>query len=273
MNQNLPPSFVPDSSSQNPQAQQGLPSSFVPDQQKMPQLNNVGANLKTPPAQGQQQQPGLVQGLVQGVTSPFTNITSTLTDLGARGAELGAYMSGNKQLDTGLIGNINNLENQGIDYGYFGKVRPLQSLGNAVSTGITGGLEASIFAPGAQTLTTSPTMQGVFKAYDMSADEYLAMSASEKADFIEGVLNDPGINASERMVLNKIYESVEPAAAQELGTASLTQSHPLLTLALQNGMKYGKYALGALGAGSLFNLGGSIINRALGSAQPGTITQ
>lgn len=89
----------------------------------------------------EQQQPGLFQGLVQGITKPFAKIGVTAAKLvGTTAGLAGAgvrYLAGDKEGAKQSVNSISKDLNTPVDLGYLGKVRPMgvDDNGNELSTG------------------------------------------------------------------------------------------------------------------------------------------
>lgn len=175
---------------------------------------------ETPP-----QKPGFIQGAIQGLASPFLQVASSVK---------GLYDTA-----TGNTADYNKLENEGQDYGYFGKVKPVGG-GNDVITGSAGDAAKGLLSAagtGAQLGIDAATVGGAVSAVKgliggsrtlsaaapiindisgVSEATFNAASASEKYDALSEALSK-STSASDKMVLNKAINEILPSVSKELG--------------------------------------------------------
>lgn len=117
-----------------------------------------------------EQKPGFIQSIVQSLASPFLRLGATGADIGAQGLEIGADAigEGNSDYANELQNSINNVQKNGIDYGYFGKVTPLGQTGSLagnleqdVGTGLEAGSTVATGATGVpETVTGTAALFG-----------------------------------------------------------------------------------------------------------------
>lgn len=144
---------------------------LIGQNQQQPVGSPVGSNY-TPSAsmpqssqsqQPQQQQPGFLQSMVRGVAQPFLKIGSSLASLGTQSGAIAAYLTGKQGLSDKLQGMTNNIDHNGIDYGYFGKATSLGHTGSFtgdVKEAVgTGGEIGSYLIPGSKVIN-NPILRG-----------------------------------------------------------------------------------------------------------------
>ncbi len=163
--------------------------------------------------------PGGIQGLIQGVASPFLSAISSVRQLGNVGDQA-AY---------------DKMQNEGADYGYFGKARPLGQVeggiktvgdfGSAVGDTLKKGAEIGLDTVSAGGLIkavrgasalASPAVESAMQGFKMSMPEFQALSNAEKLNALTEAVK-AGVSASDRMVLTKAIQEVTPLAEKELG--------------------------------------------------------
>lgn len=81
------------------------------------------------------EQPSGLQSFVQGVAKAPLKILSSIQELGRGLSGVVEYGLGNKEKASKLFAEQDIITNEGVDYGYFGNVKPLSSIKEAIGTG------------------------------------------------------------------------------------------------------------------------------------------
>jgi len=82
-----------------------------------------------------QKAPGFVQGMAQTVAKPFLKLTSNLFEASDNLLAAGSYALGDTERANRINQQIEARKNEGINYGYFGKVKPVETVKDAIGTG------------------------------------------------------------------------------------------------------------------------------------------
>lgn len=196
---------------------------------------------------------GKVQGLVQGVASPFLKMASNVRAIGDI-----AKADTNEE--------INNARTKEYDYGYFGKQKPTQGVKDALVTGAKAGSEIASVIGGAGLLKNvvtgtpkilkGPAVKEVSKLFRMSVDEIGSLSKADQVNLFEEALKRGGneLPAMARREIQHVIQKLLPLADREVGLAP-----GLLKSVASKGGKLGWKALKALpglaGVGSAFWMG------------------
>ena len=100
----------------------------------------------------------VVQGGVQLVTNPFMKIISSLKGLGQEGLSIATQLMGDKKDSDYWQQEYEKNKSEGTDYGYLGKVKPMNGVIDAMATGALAGLTAeSVLGLGRALLTSTAT--------------------------------------------------------------------------------------------------------------------
>lgn len=94
-----------------------------------PISNQPDFNTLTPVTEPQK--PTGLQAFIQDTAKAFLKLPTTVAALGAKTVALGAEVAGRPD----IAQKIDKSVDEGIDYGYFGNVKPISSIGEAVGTG------------------------------------------------------------------------------------------------------------------------------------------
>ncbi len=195
-------------------------------------------------AKKDENKPGLVQGLVQGIanTTGIPKLVATGSDFLKQGLGIGSQIAGMAgvpgatDLSNKIQSGLQDSEKNGVNLGYFGKVTPLGHTGSAmgdlqesVGTGIEGGLTASgiesglgaikgLISGGSKVLAT-PAVESAVSQFKMSMPEFEALSSSEKFNLLSEAVKNGGMSALDKVGIQNAIEKVMPAAMREAGYA------------------------------------------------------
>lgn len=175
--------------------------------------------------------PGFIQSAVQGLTGFIPKLASSVADVGLQGTSIAQQLLGNKQGAADTEQRAQDLENNGMDFGYFGKnVTPLGHTGSALGdfkesagTGIQGGLSVSSAVgaggllkglfQGGTALTSAPVMSILEK--EAGEESVKSLSASEMSNALSYGLSDA--EPAAKPIIQQAINQLAPDVAKEAG--------------------------------------------------------
>lgn len=236
--------------------------SRIDDQSGAPQqsgpvtsFDNTQIPLQKTPVQKTEEKPGFFKRAVRAVANPYLKGASSVA---------GIY-----DAVTGKGDKADKITNEGIDYGYFGKVKPVGAgfdirkplsqnvaplmdsvkVGSRVASDIlltqsVLGAAKSLFGAGS---ALTPASGIVNDLTGLTPEKFASAGSSGQLDILSEALKS-STSASDKLILQKAIEEIAPKALIESGVGSAAELHPLMHAvpnALGNAGKFiGKNILG-----------------------------
>lgn len=188
--------------------QGGASSGFQPAQEQMAQQQSQAP---------QQQGPGFVQSVAQGLAKPFLKLYSSGKEVRQQGYGIAQDVLGDKTGSAQTQQDIEKAKKEGYDYGYLGKVTPLGATGSAVgdlkeSVG-TGAEIASYLIPEAK-FVKNPILRGLTTGATVGGTTGAANAleaGGNVGDVVKGGLTGAAVGAATGGVLGGAAPAVKSA--------------------------------------------------------------
>ena len=172
------------------------------------------SNTQSPQPTQPTSQPGPVQSVIQSAASPFLKIGSSIRSGADLVGSITGQVLGNQSMENSANADYNKGQSQGYDYGYFGKNKPMNGVGDALATGAQAGVEVGgVIGAGALGASALGLMGGATSG----AAEGIALGSEAIQSILTSDLG-PGeelASQSAADIQNTLYSSLQDADAGE----------------------------------------------------------
>ncbi len=196
------------------------------------ELTKLGAQPVTAePTQAPQEEVGGLQSFIQGVAKAPLKLASSVAAVGRGVSGLVEYGLGNKEKANQLFADQDKITSEGVDYGYFGNVKPLSSMKEAVGTGA----ELGSYAIGGS--GAASTVIGGLKGQVVKSIVFGAKTGATSG----GLLSfGQSMQEAESSPMDVAYNTLFGTAVGGIAGGILGSVTPVVTKAVKETMKFAK---------------------------------